>query len=132
MEYDKFCDVMAGDKQFYRPRAFDLWRLTIPVLEKRKSDYYFEHPMKKTCVTTIDLPAGFEVESMPVNASLKFSYGSYEVNYVYDAAKNQIVSTTKFNLTNYAIPAAKYNEMQQYMDAIAKVQNKKLVIRKKA
>ncbi|MEO6521725.1 MAG: DUF3857 domain-containing protein [Mucilaginibacter sp.] len=132
MEYDKFCDIMAGDKQFYRPRVFDLWRLTIPVLEKRKSDYYFEHPMKKTCVTTIDLPAGFEVESLPANASLKFSYGNYEANYVYDAAKNQIVATTKFNLTNYVIPAAKYNEMQQYMDNIAKAQNKKLVIRKKA
>ena len=132
MEYDKFCDIQAGDKQFYHPRIFDLWRLTIPVLEKRKSDYYFEHPMKKTCVTTIDLPAGFEVESLPANASLKFSYGNYEANYVYDTAKNQIVATTKFNLTNYVIPAAKYNEMQQYMDNIAKAQNKKLVIRKKA
>ncbi|RKR81107.1 transglutaminase superfamily protein [Mucilaginibacter gracilis] len=132
MEYDKFCDIMAGDKQFYRPRLFDLWRLTVPVLEKRKSDYYFEHPMGKTCVTTIDLPAGFEVESLPPNASLKFSYGNYDVTYVYDAAKNQIVNTTKFNLNNYVIPAAKYNEMQQYMDNIAKVQNKKLVIRKKA
>ena len=132
MEYDKFCDIMAGDKIFYHPRVFDLWRLTVPVLEKRKSDYYFEHPMKKTCVTTIDLPEGFEVESLPANAALKFSYGNYEVNYVYNAAKNQIISTAKFNLTNYVIPAAKYNEMQQYMDAIAKVQNKKLVLRKKA
>lgn len=132
MEYDKFCDIKAGDKQFYHPRVFDLWPVTVPVLEKRTSDYYFDHPMKKTCVTTIDLPAGFEVESLPANASLKFTYGNYEVSYVYDAAKNQIVSTTKFNLNNYVIPAAKYNEMQQYMDAIAKVQNKKLVIRKKA
>lgn len=132
MEYDKFCDIMAGDKQFYRPRVFDLWRLTIPASEKRQSDYYFEHPMKKTCVTTIDLPAGFEVESLPANASLKFSYGNYDVNYVYDAARNQIISTTKFNLTEHVIPAAKYTEMQQYMDNIAKVQNKKLVLRKKA
>jgi hypothetical protein len=132
MEYDKFCDIMAGDKQFYRPRVFDLWHLTIPVLENRKSAYYFEHPMKKVSVTTIDLPPGFEVESMPANASLKFSFGTYDVTYVYNAAKNQIVNTTQFKLTNYVIPAAKYNEMQQYMDNIAKVQNKKLVIRKKA
>lgn len=132
MEYDRFCDIISGDKRFYKPRVFNLWQLTLPVLEKRKSDYYFEFPMQKTCVTTIDLPQGFEVETMPANASLKFSYGNYEVNYVYDAAKNQIISTAKFNLTRYAIPAAKYNEMQEYMDNIAKVQNKKLVIRKKA
>jgi hypothetical protein len=132
LEYDKFCDIAAGDKLFYHPAVFNIWQATLPVLESRKSDYYFQSPMQKTCVTTIDLPQGFEIESMPPNASLKFSYGNYEVSYVYDAAKNQIVSTAKFNLNNYVIPAAQYNEMQQYMDNIAKVQNKKLVIRKKA
>jgi hypothetical protein len=132
MEYEKFCDIAAGNKMFYRPRAFDLWGTTVPALENRRNDFYFEHPMQKSCVTTIDLPAGFEVETLPVNQNLKFTYGSYDVKYVYDAAKNQVVSTTKFNLNTHVIPAAKYNEMQQYMDNIAKAQNKKLVIRKKA
>jgi hypothetical protein len=132
LEYDKFCDMSAGSKQFYRPRVFDLWSLTLPPLEKRQSDYYFEHPMRKTCVTTIDLPEGYEVESMPADASAKFTYGDYNVSYKYNAVKNQIVGTTTFNLTNYVIPAAKYSEMQQYMDDISKIQNKKLIIRKKA
>jgi hypothetical protein len=132
LEYDKFCDIMAGDKQFYKPRVFDLCAITVPIEEKRKTDYYFEHPLQKTCVTTIDLPAGFEVETLPANQSLKFTYGNYDVKYVYDAAKNQVVSTAKFNLTNQVIPAAKYTEMQQYLDAVAKAQNKKLVIRRKA
>jgi hypothetical protein len=64
--------------------------------------------------------------------SLKFTYGNYDVNYVYNAAKNQVISTAKFNLSNHVIPAAKYTELQQYLDAVAKAQNKKLVIRKKA
>jgi hypothetical protein len=132
LEYDKFCDVAAGDKQFYRPKVFDLWGVTTPVLEKRKSDYYFEHPMQKSCVTTIDLPAGFEVETLPVNQSLKFTYGTYEINYVYDTAKNQVISKANFKLINQVIPAAKYTELQQYMDAVVKAQNKKLVIRHKA
>jgi len=87
---------------------------------------------KKTCVTTIDLPPGFEIETLPINQSLKFTYGSYEVRYAYDAAKNQVTSMAKFNITNQVIPAAKYNEMQQYLDAVARAQNKKLVIRRKA
>ena len=132
LEYDKFCDVLTGDKQFYRPRIFDLWGLTVPVIEKRQSDFYFEHPMQKSCVTTIDLPTGFEVETLPANTSLKFTYGNYEINYVYNKDKNQVVSTAKFVLNNQVIPAARYTEMQQYMDGIAKAQNKKLVIRKKA
>jgi hypothetical protein len=43
-----------------------------------------------------------------------------------------VVSTAKFNLNSQVVPAAKYTEMQVYMDAVAKAQNKKLVIRKKA
>ncbi|MCR8557545.1 DUF3857 domain-containing protein [Mucilaginibacter sp. BJC16-A38] len=132
MEYDKFCDVMSGDKQFYKPMAFSLWRGTVPIEEKRKTDYYFDFPLQKSCTTTIDLPTGFEVETLPANQSLKFSYGSYDINYTYDAAKNQVISKASFKLTNHVIPAAKYTEMQQYMDAVAKAQNKKLVIRHKA
>ena len=131
LEYDKFCDIMAGNKEFYRPRVFDLCAFTVPIEESRKTDYYFDIPLQKTCVTTIDLPAGFDIETMPVNQTLKFTYGNFEINYVYDAGKNQVVSTAKFNLTNHVIPAAKYTELQQYLDAVAKAQNKKLVIKRK-
>ena len=132
LEYDKFSDIIAGNKQFYRPRVFDLSAFSVPAEENRKTDYYFEHPFTRSCVTTIDLPAGFEVETLPANQSLKFTYGNYEVKYAYDPAKNQVVGTANFNLTNHVIPAAKYTEMQQYFDAVAKAQNKKLVIRRKA
>jgi hypothetical protein len=121
LEYDTFYDVVAGNKRFLRPRVFDIWSATMPPAEKRHGDYYFEHPMQKTCTTVIDLPAGFEVELLPANVNLKFSYGTYEANYRYDAGKN-----------NHVIPAAKYAEMQQYMDNINKAQNKKLIIHRKA
>lgn len=132
LEYDKFCDIAAGDKQFYRPHVFDLVAFTLPIEEHRTSDYYFEHPLEKTCVTTIDLPVGFEVETLPVNQSLKFAYGDYTVKYTYDTAKNQVISTASFDITNQDIPAAKYTELQEFLDAVAKAQNKKLVIKRKA
>ena len=132
LEYDKFCDVIAGDKQFYRAMVFPLFRFTAPVEETRVNDYYFDFPLQKSCVTTIDLPPGYEVESLPANANLKFTNGIYTLNYVYNKDKNQVIGTAKFELTNQVIPAAKYNEMQQFMDNVAKAQNKKLVIKKKA
>jgi hypothetical protein len=132
LEYDKFCDVLTADKQFYHPSAFTLWDDTYPTAEKRKTNFYFDFPRQKSCITTIDLPAGFEVETLPTNQSLKFTYGTYDVKYVYDPAKNRVIGTAKFILNNHVIPADKYSEMQQYMDAVAKAQNKKLVIRKKA
>jgi len=132
LDFDKFCDIKAGDKIFYRPYVLSFWDETVPALEKRKTDYYFEYPFQGTATTTIDLPAGFEVETLPVNQSLKFTYGDYEIKYSYDAAKNEVISIAKFNLNNQVIPAAKYTELQEYLDAVAKAQNKKLVIRRKA
>lgn len=132
LEYDKFCDVLTGDKQFIKPRLLSFWDITVPLLEKRNTDYYFPFPMQEQNVTTIDLPTGFDVETLPANTSLKFTYGNYELGYVYNKEKNQVISTAKFILNNQVIPAGKYTEMQQYMDAIAKAQNKKLVIKKKA
>ena len=131
LEYDKFCDGIAGDKQFYRAMVFPLFRFTAPVEEKRVNDYYFDFPLQKSCVTTIDLPSGYEVESLPANASLKFTNGLYTLNYVYNKDKNQVIGTAKFVLNNQVIPAAKYTEMQEYFDSVAKAQNKKLVIKKK-
>ena len=132
LEYDKFCDIKAGDKLFYHPWVLNMWDVSVPILEKRKTDYYFEYPFQGSCITKIILPPGFEVETLPVNQSLKFTYGSYDIKYTYDAAKSQVTSTAKFILTNQVIPAAKYTEMQQYLDAVNKAQNKKLVIRRKA
>jgi hypothetical protein len=123
---------MAGDKQFYRPGVFALWHNVAPITEKRTSDFYFDFPLQKSCITTIDLPQGYEVESLPANASLKFSYGNYDISYVYNKDKNQVVSTAKFLLNTRMVPATQYTEMQQYFDAIAKAQNKKLVLHKKA
>jgi hypothetical protein len=131
-EYDKFCDVMAGDKQFYRLSSFKLWANTVLTQDKRTSDFYWDNPLMKSCITTIDLPQGFEVESLPSNTSFKFTYGSYDVSYAYDKDKNQVIGKAKFVLNNQLIPAAKYNEMQQFMDDVAHAQNKKLVIKKKA
>jgi len=132
LEYDTFAEVSAGSKKFYRPRVFDIWQLTLPVVDKRRNDFYFDHPMQKSCTTVISLPEGFEVESVPDNVSLKFSYGTYNASYVYDAAKNLVTSKVVFIMDKQVVPAVKYTEMQQYMDNIARVQNKKLVVRRKA
>ena len=132
LEYEKLSDMNAGGKSFYRPRLFDLWRATMPLMEKRKTDYFFEHPMLKKNSTTIILPADTELENLPTDVSLKFSFGNYTVKYSYDKEKNEVKTITQFELTKHVIPAAKYNEMQGFMDDVAKSMSKKLVLKKKA
>ncbi len=131
LDYEKISDMVAGSKSFYRPRLFDLWRATMPVVEKRKTDYFFDHPMLKRNTTVISFPADMEVETLPTDAFFKFAYGSFSVKYSYDKDKNEMRSITQFELNNHIIPAAKYNEMQQFMENISKTMNKKLVMKKR-
>lgn len=132
LTYASLSDMKAGDKYFYRPRIFDIYRATFPATEKRRSDFYFPHPMLKKNVTSIIIPGDFEVESLPADVDINFSYGSYKVKYLYNAEKHEVNSTSVFTLKNHVIPAAKYNEMQKFMDDISKSMSKKLVIKKKA
>lgn len=132
LAYEKLSDMKAGDKYFYRPCLFDLYRATFPATEKRKTDFFFDHPMLKKNTTLIHIPEDFEVEALPAEVNLAFSFGSYQAKYSYDAASHEVKSTSVFSLKKHVIPAEKYAEMQKFMDDISKSLNKKLVIKKKA
>jgi hypothetical protein len=132
MEYEKLNDQAAGNKLFYRPRIFDLWKSTLPVAEKRNTNFYFASPFIKKSHTTYQLPENMELEVLPANADLKFSYGSYQVKYTYDKDKNEIQAEGMFELNNHIIPPAHYQEMQVFMDEIAKSMTKKMVLKKKS
>lgn len=132
LAYEKLSDMNAGDKYFYRPCLFDLYRATFPATEKRNTDFFFDHPMLKKNTTLIHIPADFEVEALPAEVNLTFSFGSYQVKYSYDPTSHEVKSTSVFSLKKHVIPAEKYAEMQKFMDDISKSLNKKLVIKKKA
>jgi len=132
LEYEKLSDVTAGNKFFYRPRLFDLWQSTLPVMKQRKTDFYFEYPMLKKNNTRISLPADMEVEVLPPDVKYTFSFGNFETKYSYDKDKNEIKSTSRFELNNHVIPANKYAEMQEFMENVSKYMSKKMVLRKKA
>ncbi|MXV52357.1 DUF3857 domain-containing protein [Pedobacter sp. HMF7647] len=129
LQYDTFSDISTGNRKFYRPRVFDLWNYTLSGTGKRKTDYYFQHPMQKSCLTVIDLPSGFKLESLPENVDLKFKYGSYTISYEYLVAKNEVISKAEFIIKNQVIPASEYAGMKLFMDNIQKAQNKKFVVR---
>jgi len=130
-QFDKFCDIVSADKLFFKPSAIDLSMYNLPVEAKRKTDFQFEFPMSKSCITTISLPSGYVVETLPQNASLKFAFGSYVVNYTYDQAKNEVISIAKFNITSAVVPSESYTEMQQFFDRVNGEEQRKLVVRKK-
>jgi transglutaminase-like putative cysteine protease len=132
LEYQKLNDFSAGDKLFFRQGLFDLWKLTLPVNNSRKTDYFFNHPAVTQNKAIYKLPDNMIPESLPLNINLKFSHGTYKSEYEYNKDKNEIINTAKLELSNHIIPASKYVEMQKFMDDVAKSISKKLIIKKKS
>ena len=82
--------------------------LIMSLPKKRKKDFHFEFRMAKSCITTIKLPPGFDVESLLSNAKLKFNCGNYEISYLYNPTNGQIINKAKFKITRSTIPAENY------------------------
>jgi hypothetical protein len=131
LDYLKLNDIATGNKYFYKPNLLDLWQTTLPTLQVRQTDYFFDHPMLKKGTTVYILPNDVEVESLPPDVSLRFQYGNYLAKYTYDKERNEINAHVQFELSHHVIPASKYHEMQKFMDDISVSMKKKLVLRKK-
>jgi hypothetical protein len=129
--YNQLSDISVGGKHFYKPRIFDLVKFSVPQLEKRTTDFYFEHPMSKKSTTVYTLPQDLEIETLPQNVKHTFSNGNYTAEYSYDKSKNQMTAVARFELNNPIIKASNYTEMQKHFDDIIKSMSKKFVVRKK-
>jgi len=132
LDYSNLSEMKTGDKAFYRPRILDIWKETLPAKDSRKTDVYWSCPSMSSQVSDYTFPAEIEVEALPSDVSLKFSYGSFDARYSYNKETNTVKCSSQFTLNKHVIPAAKYKEMQVFMDDISRSLSRKLIVRKKA
>ncbi len=131
LDYYKFSDMAAGDKYFFRPQLLNICNFTLPELEKRGTDFYFDHPLAKLNTVVFEIPEGYEVESLPANQNLKCGFGNYEAAFTYNKANNKLTGIYKLDINTHIIPASRYQEMQKFISEVSKSFNKKFVMRKK-
>lgn len=131
LEYSNLSEMRTGNKAFYRPRILDIWKTTLPSNNTRKTDLFLSFPLMGKQESAYVLPSEMEVESLPADVSLKFEYGSFDARYSYHKEDNTVKCTSEIKLNKHIVPAAKYKEMQSFLDDIAKSSSKKLVLHKK-
>jgi hypothetical protein len=127
---EKIPEFTAGNKQFLNPRIYKIWRSALPKAENRTQDFYFEHPFIKTDTTVYKLPEGYSLETLPKTKEIKFEYGSFKSNYVYDESKKTITTTARLELTEYKIPAAKFLDTKKFFNEVMAEYTEKIVVKK--
>lgn len=130
MKLEKIPAFTTGQKMFLNPRISKIWNASLPLTENRKQDYYFQCPFVKTDTTIYNIPATFSLESLPKSQSLKFPYGSFISNYVYDDKLKTITTNAKLTLTQNRIPAEAFQEARIFFNAVLAEFNEKIMVRK--
>lgn len=131
LEYTNLSEMRSGNKAFYRPRILDIWKTTLPSNNSRKTDLFLSFPLIAKQLSAYIFPSDMEVESLPADVSLQFEYGSYDARYSYIKEENTVKCMSELKLNKHVVPAARYKEMQSFLDDIAKTMSRKLVVRKK-
>lgn len=83
----------------------------------RSYGVYFEYPWQEADEIYITLPAGFELESLAPDDTVKLEYAVYKVQHQ-RLAPNQIFSRRDFIVAANAIPKDHYNEIKGFFDKV--------------
>lgn len=131
MSIEKIPDFTAGSKMFLHPRIYKIWSGKLPDDTARSKSFYFECPFLKTDTTVYKLPENYTVETLPKARSKNFEYGSFTSNYVYDEAKNEVISYAQLQLTQNMIPPEKFTETRKFFSYVIDEYTEKIIIKPK-
>ena len=127
----KVPDFSAGSKMFLNPRIYKIWNYKFKPAEKRTKSFYFPFPFIKTDTTVYQLPENYTVENLPKARDIKFDYGVFKTNYIYDEKENTVISTAFLQLSKYIIPAEKYTATTKFFSDVIQEYTEKIIIKRK-
>jgi hypothetical protein len=120
--------TISGKRIFITPNVMNKGGMKLSE-EERKYDIEIDFAYKDVDTVEIDVPAGYQPESMPKDYSLKNKFGSYDVKYSF--AENKVKYIRTVERYSGRFPAADYKEMVSYYNDIYKADRSRLVLVKK-
>ncbi len=129
MDYEQLYSFKAGSKMFLPLRLYPVFSADVPVTEKRKHDYYFEHPYQLLDSTVYHLPENFSVESLPKDKNLETAFGKYTSHCVFDEAAKTVTVIAFLEITKHVVPPSKYTELLNFKKYLDEDMGEKLVVK---
>lgn len=108
----------AGDLLLVRPRLIGTKSSgLLETKEPRQLPVIFEGPRKDTDNFEITLPAGYEVDDLPPQVDVDYSFASYHSKT--EAAGNALKYARTFEIKELSVPLSKIDELRKFYRAIA-------------
>ena len=119
--------IKIGNKFLIKPALIEAMRSTALIAaEKRSYPILFQRRWEKIENVSINLPAGWEVETLPKNLSLRYPFGEFDVTYK-DAGK-KITYRRRFCITQPKISIVDYLEFKKFYKTIAYQDRKEIIL----
>ena len=99
---------------------------------ERKLPFEFNHTLIYSLTSTIEIPEGYEVESIPQSIKLAVKGGKCRCNVLFGIKDNMIHSNFIFRLQDLFYLAEEYNDFKQFYSIIADKSNSMVVLKKKS
>ncbi|PKP08349.1 MAG: transglutaminase [Bacteroidetes bacterium HGW-Bacteroidetes-3] len=119
-----------GDKIYFKPLFFDAMTENPFKLEKRDYPIDFDTPFLVDNKVSIQIPAGYEVESVPENIAigLRENYGTYRFNIKIE--KNVINIYAVLQINTAIFPSTNYEEIKEFYKIIVNKNLEQIVLKK--
>ncbi len=130
MQYEKLHDFNAGSKHFFNKQLNKLCLEEMTKYEKRKYDFSFNYPYEKYDTTVYQLGSIFSVDAPSPTVELKNEYGYYKFEMKIDAINKTVTTISVFKLLKHQVPAKDYNKVYDFIEAVKKDENEKIIFKK--
>jgi hypothetical protein len=110
---------------FITPNLMNRWTYIPEKLDARKSEIVWKDPFIDMDTIHYHLPDGIYPEFVPEPIVLKSKFGEYEAKFVLD--QNNITYVRRLKMNKGKFPAAAYKEFSDFLRAISKADNTKMV-----
>ena len=126
---DNECEII-GDKMYINPKLFFTQAKNPFVQEEREFPVYFGYPKQEKFNFNIDIPQGYELESLPkpIKIQTRENVCTFTFNCLASGSKIQISITEDIN--KGMVSSDFYDELKSFFKQMIDKQNEKIVLKK--
>ncbi len=128
VETSKFA-TLSGKRMFVPLTKTSPIKRSIPANEKRSLDLKMSDAYALRDTFILQFPLGYEAENVPSDKKIESEFGRYEMQL--ERLANQVIVIRSVEILPLQVPAARYNEVRQFLLDAAKADAVQMVLVKK-
>ncbi|WP_310991346.1 transglutaminase [Aequorivita marina] len=130
-DFESFDEVedVAG-KLYFSPMVYLATKETPFKSETREYPIDYGYPIKNRYIVSIELPAGYQVESIPENAAFTLGENTGSYRYLISQVGNKLQLSVEFAINQSLIGATEYINLKKFYELLIAKEQEKVVLSK--